>query len=123
MKQIFALLFVVIFIFQSSSDLWILTTFYMQQDYISENICINRFDAIPICKGQCVLTEQLKSNEQDKQNSPNLKENKVQLFHQGIVDLIVEKPINQSVESKIYLVHKPYTFKYSPRIFHPPQVV
>jgi len=123
MKQILALLFVVIFIFQSSSDLWILTTFYIQQDYISENICVNRFDSIPICKGQCVLTEQLRSNEQNEQNIPILKEKKVQLFCQlSYLEKVIPIPLLQK-KSNTKLNDNNYTYKYLPRIFHPPQSI
>ena len=40
-----------------------MASFYIQQDYIAQNLCINRFDAIPVCKGQCYLKKQLKTNE------------------------------------------------------------
>jgi hypothetical protein len=64
---VFFLLF--IFTLQCTKSLWIITTFHINRDYIAKNICINRFDKIPTCKGQCFLDNQL--NKQEKENKKN----------------------------------------------------
>lgn len=58
-----------------------MTSFYINRDYIAENLCVNRFEAIPVCKGQCFLDEKLKENEnKQEQRLPDLKQNQIQLF-------------------------------------------
>ncbi len=87
MKRAFAIFFLIAFVFQSTSTLWIMASFYAQRDYISKNLCINRFDAIPVCKGQCYLTKQLQENEKKEQNLPDLKQKEIQLFFKTIYPL------------------------------------
>ena len=62
------------------STLCIFTSFYLNQDYISENICVNRFDKIPVCKGQCYLSKELSANEKQEKKFPDLKQKEIQLF-------------------------------------------
>lgn len=68
------------FVFQSTSNFWIMSSFYLNQDYIAKNLCVNRFDKIPVCNGKCYLSNQLKENEKKEQKIPNVKEKEVQLF-------------------------------------------
>lgn len=68
------------FLLQALSSLIILAAFHLNRDYISDNLCINRFDAIPLCKGSCYLEKQLSENEQQQQDQPELKLKEVSLF-------------------------------------------
>lgn len=72
---------------QTYHQTWILASFYINRDYIAQNICINRFDAIPLCKGSCVLEKELKKNEDQQQKLPELKIKEIQLFCQHQVCL------------------------------------
>lgn len=107
--------------FQSTSTLWIMASFYAQRDYISKNLCINRFDAIPICKGQCYLTKQLKENEKKEQNLPDLKQKEIQLFFQNDLSFEFEKAIFEerlnTLNYKDNFISSEYLFS----VFHPPQ--
>lgn len=121
MKRTFAIFFLIVFAFQSTSRLWILASFYVQRDYISENLCINRFDAIPVCKGQCYLTKQLKENEKKEQNFPDFKQKEIQLFFQN--DLSFEFP-RTIFENRLNTLHYKDNFlssDYLLSVFHPPQ--
>ena len=80
MKKLLIPIMLVIFMFQSTCNFWIIISFYANRDYIAENICINRFDQIPVCKGQCFLDEKLQESEKQEQKLPNLKVKEVQLF-------------------------------------------
>lgn len=55
-----------VFSIQTFKSLWIVSSFHINRNYIAENICINRFDKIPTCKGKCVLDNQL--SKEQKQN-------------------------------------------------------
>lgn len=61
-----------------------MVSFYFNQKYIAENICINRFDQIPLCYGACFLTKKLKENNKKEEKIPNLKEKEVQLYCQEL---------------------------------------
>ncbi|MDD2983888.1 MAG: hypothetical protein PHQ74_10925 [Crocinitomicaceae bacterium] len=81
MKKFVAYILLMGFITQSFSQLWVMTSFYINREYIAENVCINRFEAIPVCKGQCFLDEKLKENEnKQEQRLPDLKQYQIQLF-------------------------------------------
>ncbi len=47
-------------IMQSTSSIWIYLGFQLNRDYITSQLCINRFDAIPVCKASCYLEEKIK---------------------------------------------------------------
>jgi len=122
MRKIVAIFFLIAFVLQSTSSLWILASFYAQRDYISQNICINRFDAIPVCKGQCYLTKQLKENEKKEQDFPNLKQIEIQLFFQNnftfeFEETIITDNLNAPTYKGNFLSSE---FLFS--VFHPPQL-
>lgn len=121
MKKIVAIFFLVAFVLQSTSSLWILASFYAQRDYISQNICINRFDAIPVCKGQCYLTKQLKENEKKEQKFPELKQKEIQLYIPNQSNFIFDMiTITDKLASSIYKDQfLSSEFQYS--VFHPPR--
>jgi hypothetical protein len=83
LKKIAAILLIAGFLVQSTSQLFILAVFKINQKYISENLCINRFDAIPICKGSCFLENKLVQNEQRQQKLPDLSVKNSTLFCQA----------------------------------------
>lgn len=69
MKKAIAFFLLLIFTFQSTQSLWIITSFQINRDYIASNLCINRFDKVPVCKGQCFLDKELgKEQKQSKKN-------------------------------------------------------
>lgn len=84
MKKQLLLLLLLSFIYQNTSSFWILTSFYINQTYIAENICINRFDAIPMCYGSCYLQSELSEDSDKKMDLPLLKTKEIQpLFSQS----------------------------------------
>ncbi|WHT39117.1 hypothetical protein QNH98_19610 [Myroides sp. mNGS23_01] len=85
MKKQLLLLLLLSFIYQNTSSFWILTSFYINQRYIAENICINRFDAIPMCYGSCYLQSELSEDSEKKTEFPIFKTKEVQpLFSQSM---------------------------------------
>ncbi len=123
MKKLVVILFLGVFVFQCTSNLFILTSFFINRNYISQNLCINRFDKTPTCKGQCYLGDKLKENEKKEQKLPNFKTKEVQLFHQS------SKKIDISLQINSVLVNDAIPFclidcsnNYLTSIFHPPQL-
>jgi hypothetical protein len=125
LKKIVVIFFLGVFVFQCTSNLFILYSFFINRDYISENLCINRFDKIPTCKGQCYLGEKLKENEKKEQKFPNLKVKETQLlFHQEISKLNISVYTNNGLFDNplIFSLHA-YSSNYLTDIFHPPQFI
>lgn len=122
MKKIVLYFLLVSFAFQSTGNLWIISSFYINQDYITKNLCINRFDKIPLCNGKCVLTKQLKDNDKEEQKFPNVKEKEIQLYFYCQESIEFSKKITVE-NSKTAIIKKDSniknTFLYS--IFHPPK--
>jgi hypothetical protein len=70
MKKVIVIFLLFIFTIQTTKSLWIVTSFHVNRDYIAENTCINRFDKIPTCKGQCFLNMEL--SKEQKENKANI---------------------------------------------------
>lgn len=69
MKRTLVFFLLFIFILQSTKSLWIITSFHVNRDYIAKNLCINRFDKIPTCKGQCFLNNELSKEQKDSKKN------------------------------------------------------
>lgn len=82
MKKCITLFILMLLVFQNAGSIWIIGDFYINQDYIAKNVCINRFDAVPICNGKCYLENKLKENDKQDQKFPTVTYKEVQLFLQ-----------------------------------------
>lgn len=69
MKRVLVFFLLFIFTIQSTKSLWIITSFNINRESIAANLCVNRFDKIPTCKGQCFLNNQL--DKEQKENKKN----------------------------------------------------
>ena len=63
MKKTAVYFLLILFVIQSTSNLWIISSFYINRDYIAKELCINRFDKMPVCKGICYLEKKISDNE------------------------------------------------------------
>lgn len=117
-------LFFIIFLFavgiQTFSKLWVLTSFYLNREIISKTICINRFDAMPTCKGKCYLQTELQKSEQQEQQLPDFKQKDIQLYCQdsflNAFSIAALEIKNSNPLKKTNL----YAYKFSVSVFHPP---
>lgn len=123
MKKILVHIMLLAFVFQSTCNFWIIISFYASRDYIAENICINRFDQMPVCKGQCFLNKQLKETQKQEQKLPDLKGKEIQLFL-NIPELAYYEPVCFYQEFSKPDILPDFTLikKLSSSIFHPPKV-
>lgn len=82
-KSIFLIL-LISFVYQNTSSFWILTKFYIDQEYIAQTICVNRFEQSNTCQGNCYLQSELSADSDNKPDLPNflLKETQP-LFYQN----------------------------------------
>lgn len=120
MRKLMTIFIMLVFLVQTFSQVGILLSFYLNQDYISKNLCINRFEAIPICKGSCVLEKKLADNEKKEQTGTAIKNSEWQvvLFDQ-------EQPLsffNPDLVIKLNFGCYPENILsgYHHSIFHPP---
>lgn len=121
LKKILPIVLFAALLLQSTSRLWVLGTFYMNRDYISAELCINRFDKIPLCKGQCFLKQELTKQEKQEKNLPDLMQKEMQVLCQEFLSIELVEPVTEK--------NKPFcrnqispTSNYPASIFHPPPV-
>jgi hypothetical protein len=124
MKKIVIYFLLIAFVFQTTSNLWIISSFYINQDYIAKNVCVNRFDKIPVCYGKCFLTKQLKENDKEQQKTPNVKDKEIQLYFYAQKTLQFNRNITVDKATKVIItkdcnITNPLLYS----IFHPPKMV
>jgi len=122
MKKIVLYFLLISFVFQSTSNLWIISSFYLNQDYIAKNLCVNRFDKIPVCYGKCFLSKRLKDNDKQEQKLPNVKEKEIQLYFYTQNTSQINRKITAVNANKVIItkdcdITNPLLYS----IFHPPK--
>lgn len=101
-----------------------MAAFKINQDYIAANICINRFESIPVCKGSCYLEDQLAQDQQQQQKFPDLKTKEINLFCQNNeIELPTQVILLNSDISYPYFNTSFITFAYLRSVFRPPSLV
>jgi hypothetical protein len=108
---------------QSSRQVWVMVSFYWNQAYIAENLCVNRFEAITVCGGKCYLIKKLGETEDAPSSA------QVTSPSQEITWFSPEVPFALSpltAETPVFLLI-PYVgptvpLKPTGSVFHPPQV-
>jgi hypothetical protein len=122
MQKLILYTLLICFVFHTFSQLYIITAFIVNRDYIAANHCVNRFKEKSECEGKCHLTKELKENEErQEQQLPELNKTEFQLF--SVVEnfnnpsnLCTELSSQYNITSKALL---PTDFIFS--VFHPPQ--
>lgn len=123
MKRFVAALCLFVIMFQSMSTLWIYTAFYLNRDYISKNICINRFDRIPVCKGQCYLSKKITEDQKQEKKFPDLKQKEIQLFCEQKDVFDSASLLSAEVDIFHGRIERFHISAYAASVFHPPQTV
>lgn len=123
MKKVIVIFLLFIFTFQTTKSLWIITSFQINREYIASNLCINRFDKIPTCKGQCFLTKEL--NKEQNENKKNITTiEKDSIFIAPHFDVIQTPKYSKSILKNKFSFHK--ATKYTSYLFNfenPPELV
>ncbi|MFP9114732.1 hypothetical protein ACLI1A_12390 [Flavobacterium sp. RHBU_3] len=123
MNRLFTYLLLTLFVIQTTSSGWIIASFYANRDYIASNLCINRFDKIPVCRGTCYLNTQLEKNDKKEQKIPNGKEKEIQLFLQQPVTFSVGTAHTITVIKKVPLYRQqPVKSSLLCCVFQPPEM-
>lgn len=124
LKKMASILLIAAFLVQCTSQLWIMVAFKINQDYIAANLCINRFDAIPVCKGSCFLEDQLNQDQKQQQKFPDLKTREITLFCHGNTIAYLTQPLLPK-DNVSYTSHKVsfISSDYLRSVFRPPMMV
>lgn len=121
MKKSITLFILMLLVFQNTGSIWIIGDFYINRDYIAKNVCINRFDSIPVCNGKCYLDTKLKANDKQEQKLPTITYKEVQLFFESPLEFLFTR-IHFVIKKKYPLLQacgqkSNYVFS----IYHPPR--
>lgn len=122
MRKVLSILLILALLIQSTGYLCIIGMFKLNQDYIAKNLCINRFDAIPICMGSCYLEDQLNSKDQQQQNAPDFKNAEAFFYCEQLMNKEVFPQM--MAEATQYPGYSDYYIPsgYIHAVFHPPAV-
>ena len=123
MKKVIVIFLLFIFTIQTTKSLWIITSFQINREYIASNLCINRFDKIPTCKGQCFLTKEL--NKEQNENKRNITTNEKDSIFIAPHFVVIQTPkYSKSILKNKFSFHK--ATKYTSFLFNfenPPELV
>ena len=108
----------------SLRDLVTYANFYHNQDYIAQNLCVNRFDAVLMCNGKCYLKDSLSENHESEDSKlPVLPEEERAIYIIPIITSLLN-PFTSHQLKKDSIAYKSsvYVFEYLDEVFHPPIV-
>ncbi len=88
-------------IMQSTSSIWIYLGFELNRDYIARQLCINRFETIPVCKGSCYLEEKIKEEKSNADAQITVKLLEVVMVL-PVLDDSHKKPIEHTIEDIVF---------------------
>lgn len=122
-KSIISILFLGAILFQNCSSVFILANFYINRADISQNLCVNRFDKVKLCKGKCYLEKDLKQNEKQQEKFPDLKLKEINLYCPSVSLENYFSDNTLLLLSKVFKVEmNHYSSTHLTSIFHPPRV-
>ncbi len=107
---------------QAFSHWFVVMSFKLNQDFITKNICENRYWPKLNCKGNCVLMKKLKQQEKEEQNAPAVLKTELPsiLVSSKSFFLKIDEPASVVLRSYLPLFNsgKPVDRTFS--VFHPP---
>lgn len=106
---------------QNTSKVWILVSFSLQKNYIVENICVNRFEIIPMCNGKCYISNEMEEDEQHQKKFPELNNKEILQFFPPLVSIVKNTPLIACVPillpNEVLCTSSEVSFS----VFHPPR--
>lgn len=124
MKRTVIVLLLSSLLIQLFYGLYIVSSFYVNRDYIARDLCINRFDKIPVCKGSCYLEKQLSEHEEKqfpKHPSGKFKQFEWTFYLEESFTCKESAVFDEPDCSASFFTRKSTLFTFHPLIFHPPQ--
>ncbi len=126
LKKLLIILLTLGLFLQSTSQLWIVSGFMINRDFIAKTSCEKRADPESSCNGACQLKKKIKADtEQQENGNNNAKQKEVNLFLGHYFKINTESNVVATVCDNIYPKAKKEQLcsEYFSSIFHPPAVV
>lgn len=126
MRSFLSIGLALLILLQSFSKVWIIISFKLNQDYIAQNLCVNRNKPEMHCCGKCVLNKNLKADEggngaQKKQLPSGVREQKELLYYfQAADSLVAASGLNLYAADAVFSYQPPVAATFVRGIFHPP---
>jgi len=117
----FSIILIGVFMFHLSMNTLIYINFRINQKYISEEVCINKFAQTNTCKGSCYLKSQFKKNGPQKKSVQSYLKYKIDLYfkYYEFVEMIF-----RMFYQKQYSIYVHYNLNgFHIDVFHPPAQV
>jgi len=123
-KQLITVFMMVIWLCQLSGRYLVMFEFYLNQEYVAQNLCVNRDKPQLHCNGKCHLRKQLNEEEKRDQDNPERRaENKSEIFYHPSFAIAAITPA-YTLLNRIYnnpaCIGTPVDQAFT--IFHPPAV-
>lgn len=126
MKRVITLLMLLVMMIQSSSQLWITAAFFLNRDYISRVLCINKDKPESGCNGACQLKKQIKKDQEKQEKSGiDSKSKEVLVYLPTVIPLASSNIVfewSAKTFNKIYFSSF-LTDGFTHSIFHPPTFI
>ncbi len=124
MTKLISVFFCVLFLNQLALNIWILVDFYINQEYISKNECVNRFTIKSACNGKCILSSRLKKYRKSTSSTktPSCKKIEVKDFLCILIKECSILDFSTGKTDKILSFNSLYHYFYKASIFHPPRL-
>mgnify|MGYP001793037489 CR=1 FL=1 len=125
MKKAFSILMIIALMLPNLTKIGILIDFKINQDFIAEVLCINKEEPIPICKGSCYLSEQLKkAEEQEEKQAPNNKKERLEVLYFYTIKSLALLGLADSYSTKFNPAYKDgfHPSSFICDIFRPPKL-
>lgn len=121
-KQLITVLFLMIWLCQLSGRYVVLLDFYLNQDYIAKNWCVNRDKPAMRCNGKCHLGKQLREEDRKDQENPERKaDHRSEIFYAGLGTQELRQPLPVSIPNNYLFYFIPGSLTDRPSaVFRPP---
>lgn len=122
-KQIITVFFLLTWLCQLSDRYFVMLEFFLNQDYIAQNLCENRDKPKMHCNGKCHLTKQLKETDRKNQENPERRnDNKSEYYYVSLAfsELTSKYIFINSPQYHRQTIGCPVDHSYG--FFHPPTV-
>jgi hypothetical protein len=103
------------------SELIIIVSFKINQDYIAKNLCVEKDVAGSTCKGCCQLKKKLNEQQEQKKELPPLPENKQDFNFFSETFICVLYRVKSKKNFHFEYINN-YTFSVNHPVFHPPKM-
>ncbi|WP_145667123.1 hypothetical protein [Chitinophaga polysaccharea] len=120
-KQFITVFLMLIWLCQLSGRYFVMLDFYLNQEYIAKNLCVNRNKPAMHCNGKCHLSKKLKEEEKRDQDNPERKDHRSEIFYAAWLE-----PTSLTAAVPADIAHYPHPYcigtpiDQPDTIFHPP---